>query len=267
MTMPPRARGEVRLSVKPRAGRTVIDGLRQAGSLKLLFPRTGGADLQGVLVNTAGGITGGDRYRVRATVADACRLTLTTQAAERAYRAQPGQTGQVRSRLEIGAGAALNWVPQETIVFRGASMARRLEVQMAQTARLLLCEPLVFGRTAMGEVLSEAAFQDRIAIFRSGQPVFLDAMRLQGDVAAHLACPTVAGGAGAMASVVCIRPDAEAHLAAVRAALGATGGASLLRPDLMFLRLLAPDGFLLRRTLIPILTRLSGAPLPRPWMI
>lgn len=263
----PRARGDAILSVKPRDGRTVLDVLRQAGSLKLLFPRVQDAGLQAVVVNTAGGITGGDRFQLSASVGPGCRLTMTTQAAERAYRAQPGETGHVRTRLDIGEAATLHWLPQETMLFQGASLQRHIGVHMAPTARLLLCEPVIFGRAAMGEVLSQAAFSDRIEIVRDGQRVFLDAVQMKDDIAAQLADPVVADGAGAMASLILVAPEAETHLEPVRAALGASGGASLLKPDVLFVRLLAKDGFLLRRTLIPILTRLSGASLPRPWMI
>ena len=70
-----------------------------------------------------------------------------------------------------------------------------------------------------------------------------------------------------MANVVLIAPEAEARLAQVRALLPATGGASLLAPDMLALRLLAPDGFLLRRALVPILELLKGASLPRSWSL
>ncbi|MHA6345415.1 urease accessory protein UreD [Roseivivax sp. CAU 1761] len=263
----PWASDHVQLSSKPRDGRSVLDGLHQAGSLKALFPRSTGRSLQAVLVNTAGGITGGDRFALEAEAGAGTALTLTTQACERAYRALPGEIGQVRTRLRAGAGARLDWVPQETILFRGAALDRRLEVDLDPTARLLFCEPVIFGRAAMGERLDAGRFRDRVEIRRGGRPIYLDGLALEGDIAGRLACPATAGGAGAMAALVFAAPEAEAHLAAVRALLPATGGASLLAPDLLVLRLLAADGHLLRRSLMPILARLSGNPLPRPWMI
>ena len=72
-------------------------------------------------------------------------------------------------------------------------------------------------------------------------------------------------GAGAMASLVHVAPGAGAHLDAVRDLVGAEGGASLLWPDVLVLRVLAADGFLLRRALLPVLDRLSGGSLPRVW--
>jgi urease accessory protein len=263
----PRARGAVRLESKPRDGQTVLAGLHQSGSLKLLFPRSPGPDLQAVLVNTAGGVTGGDRFSVAARAARKTTLTLTTQAAERGYKAQQGETAQIRNRLTVESGASLNWLPQETILFQNAALNRRLSVDLGRTARLLCCEALIFGRMAMGERITSAYLRDEIRITRAGAPLFLDSFTLSGDIAAHLSRPTVAAGARAIASMIYIAPDAEAHLPRVRMILGTSGGASLIGPDLLFARLLAADGYGLRQRLIPLLTRLAGAALPKPWMI
>jgi len=264
---PPRAVGELRMSAKPLGARTVLGDLRQAGSLRMLFPRPAGDGLQGISINTAGGVTGGDRFRFEARADAGTTLTLSTQAAERAYRAQPGEVAMVQTHLEVCEGGRLNWLPQETILFQGCALRRSITVNLAPNASLLLCEPLVFGRAAMGETLTSGQFEDRIEITRDGAPLFLDAMHLSGDIAAHLARPTIAGGAGALATLVYIKADAEAHLTPLREAVGSSGGVSLIQQDLLFARLLAPDSFELRRTLMPVLTRLARGPLPRPWMI
>lgn len=263
----PRAKGDVCLSGKMEAGKNRIGNLRQSGSLKLLFPRVPSDDLQAITVNTAGGVTGGDSFSLRATAEAGSRLTLSTQAAERAYKAQPGQTGQIVNSLCVEDAAHLNWLPQETILFDGCAINRKLSVELTKTARLLLAEPLVFGRAASHEQLTSAAFKDRIEVTRCGKLHFLDAISLKGDISAQLAKPTIGNGAGAMASVLYIAPDAEAHLDTIRALLPESGGASLIHEDTLFVRALAPDSFELRRFLVPILNRLSGNSLPRPWMI
>lgn len=263
----PRARGHVSVSAKSARGRSVLRNLRQAGSMKLLFPRGHDTSLQAVLVNTAGGITGGDQFIVSASAEPDTELTLTTQAAERAYRAQPGKPGRIRNRLKIAARARLSWLPQETILYNGCALDRNLHVDLAPTGQLLLCETLIFGRIAMGETLTQATLKDRIEITRAGKVIYLDQIKLDGDIAAHMARPMTGGGAGAMASVIYIAPDAEAQLTPVRALLGPKSGASLIGQDLLFIRALAEDSFELRRNLIPILQRLHGASLPRPWMI
>ncbi|MEY8840879.1 urease accessory protein UreD, partial [Cribrihabitans sp. XS_ASV171] len=111
----PRAIGQASLTAAPRAGRSRIAALRQQGSLKLLFPRPEGDGLQSVLVNTAGGVTAGDRFVLDARAEPGAALTLTTQAAERAYRAQGPEPGRIDTRLGVAPGASLAWLPQETI--------------------------------------------------------------------------------------------------------------------------------------------------------
>ncbi|RFU14146.1 urease accessory protein UreD [Rhodobacteraceae bacterium W635] len=265
--MPPRARGRVALAVKPGGRGTVLDRLYQAGAFKAVFPHGRGPGKQAVLVNTAGGVTGGDSFKTSASAGPGTRLTLTTQAAERAYRACPDETGRIETRLTVEDGARLHWVPQETILFEGSALRRRMRVDMAPSARLLLVEPVIFGRTAMGEAVTDASFDDRIEVWRDGDPLYLDAMALGGDLQAHLSRPFIGGGARAMASLVLVAPEAEAMLPRVRQMLPDTAGASLLRPDLLCLRLLAADGFELRRSLMPLLQTLSEDDLPRPWMI
>lgn len=261
----PRAVGLLRVS--SRGTGSALDGLRQSGAMKALFPRGTPGRLAVTLLNTAGGVTGGDRLSVEARAGAGSRLSLTTQAAERIYAALPGETGRVSTALTVEPGARLDWLPQETILYDRCRLRRSLTVEMAAEARLLLAEPVVFGRAAMGEVLRQVEVLDRIRISRDGVPLWQDALRLTGDAAALLAGPATGGGAGAAATVLFAAPEAEALLAPVRALLPATGGAGLARPDLLVLRLVAPDAFLLRRTLVPALTLLNGSPLPRSWML
>ena len=259
----PRALGAARVTVGP-AG---LRGLRQSGALRLLFPRQTPGWPQAVTLNTSGGVTGGDRFSLDAGVETGARLTLTTQAAERIYRAQPGESGRVDTRLTIGAGGRIDWLPQETILFDRSNLCRRLTVEMAPDATVLLVEPLIFGRRAMGEVLRDIRLSDRIEICRDGARLFTDATRITGDVPRVMQGHATGDGAGALATVVFAAPGAEAQLDAVRGLLPDTGGASLIQPDLMLVRLLAGDSFALRASLIPIITLLHRAELPRTWML
>ncbi|MEP5153245.1 urease accessory protein UreD [Planktotalea sp.] len=267
MAVQPRAIGNVVVSAKSSATGSVLDQLRQSGSSKVLFPRSAAKRFETVILNTAGGVTGGDRFSVSVEAGADTVVTASTQAFERAYKAQPDQIGRINNQLKIGSNARMNWLPQETILFDGSSIERRLMVKMAANASFLMVEPLVFGRAAMGEVLRHATFKDRIEITRDGVPIYLDAMTLKGDIHAHLANPFVANGAGAMASVVYVGRDAEAHLAPLRDLLPETAGASLILEDVLALRLLAEDSFALRQTLIPVLHRLNNGALPRCWTI
>ncbi|KKM22034.1 hypothetical protein LCGC14_1629470 [marine sediment metagenome] len=264
----PRAHGSGKLSVfGDEHGATRLRDLRQSGSLKLVFPRTHRPDAEAILVNTAGGITGGDQFSLTIKVQTGAALSITTQAAERAYRAQSGEIAHVTTDVSVQDRASLNWLPQELILFDRCALRRRLNVDLTPHARLLMVESVVFGRAAMREVLRDVNFQDRIRITRGGRPLYIDGIDLHGDVAAHLARVAIASGAGAMASVVMVGPKAQSHLKTVRALLPQTAGASMLADDVLVIRQLAPDGFELRRNLIPILELLSNNTLPTSWRL
>lgn len=262
----PRAKGGVNLSSKRRGDESVIDSLHQSGCLRVLFPRSGKA-LDAVLINTSGGVTGGDNIAVSATAGPGSETTLTTQAAERAYRAQPNQTGRISTTLKVDAGGVLNWLPQELLLFDGSSLDRSLDVKLTADAVALLVEPVVFGRTSMGETLTNISFRDRISVARDGCPIYRDGVALHGNVAAQLARPAIGQGMIAMANIVYAAPDAYTRLPAVRRLLPATGGVSLLAKDLLVGRIMAADSYLLRCALIPIIEQLSGAAVPRTWRL
>ena len=173
----------------------------------------------------------------------------------------------MHTEIGVGPGARLHWLPQETILFDRASLSRRLEVSLAADAEMLLCETLVFGRAAMGERIGRLALVDRISVDRAGVPLYRDGIRLTEDAHRTLGRAATGGGAGAVTSLVYAAPDAAAQLAAVRAMLPETAGASLRDGSLLIVRLLAPDSLNLRRHLIPVLERLSGMPLPSVWRL
>lgn len=261
----PRAQGDLRLSTKATPPGSAIDTLYQKGAYKAVFPR---ADVfTGVIVNTAGGVTGGDRFDLNAVAGAKSHLSLTTQAAERAYRALPGETGHVQTHLLVEAGATLRWLPQETIVFDGADFARRLRCDVASGATALLVEPVIFGRAAMGERDIRGRMSERIEIWQEGLLTYLDAWSLEGALMDTLSRPATGAGAGAMASLVLAGPSAEASLDPLRAHLPEEGGASLKAPDLLVARVMAKDGYHLRQTLLPMLDYLTQNTLPTCWRL
>ena len=263
----PRAIGRARVTARLRAGRSVLGELYQQGASKVLLPRTGGSALTAVTLNTAGGMTGGDSFQIAARAETGAHLVVTTQAAERVYRAQDNETAALTCHLTVQDNARLDWLPQETILFDRCALTRRLTADLGANAAFLMVEPLIFGRAAMGETLTAGAFRERIEVRRQGALVFAAATRLTGDIQKQLDHPATAGGARAMASLLYVAANAETHLNALRSLLPATAGASLIRDGVLFARILAPDGYTLRQSLLPAITRLSGAPLPRTWML
>jgi urease accessory protein len=264
-----RAVGELRVGVKRYEDRTVLDDLRQAGCLKARFPRPVVPDWMDVVtLNTGGGVAAGDRLDVAVSAAADTRVTVTAQAAERFYRAlERDAPSRVRTVLSVGAGAALEWLPQETILFDRCALDRRLEIDMAADARFLGVETLVFGRAAMGETVRQAMLRDLIRVRRGGELLLHDAIRLDGSVDALLSRAAIGRGARAVASVVYVAPDAELRLEPVRQALGpAEAGASAWN-GMLIARILGPDSASVRRTVIAALEVLrESRPLPRVWL-
>ena len=263
-----RSDGEVRLAFKRRGRRSVLARLYQRGAAKVRLPQTERADApEAVLINTAGGVAGGDRFAFDVALAEGAAALVTTQAAERIYRSL-GDTADIRNRLRIAARAHLEWLPQETILFDQARLTRRLDIDMAADAEVIVLEAIVLGRTAMGEYVRSGTIIDRWRLRRGGRLVFADALRLAGAIDATLAGRATARGAKALATVVCATPRAADVLGAARAALATArhpAGASSWN-DLVVMRLAAPDGQSLRRTLERLLIAIrGGAKLPRVW--
>jgi urease accessory protein len=263
-----RARGTLNISAVSAAGdQSRLKDLRQQGSYRAIFPRPIKGTIEAVIINTAGGITGGDKFATKVTAYDHAKVSVTTQAAERIYRAPNATAGSMQTRLEVKPNAQLYWLPQETILFEGSRLRRRLEVDVAQGAKFLMVEPLVFGREASGESLQSCSLDDSVCITCDEKPVYVDRIKLNGDIAATLKRPAVANGARAMASIVLVDPTAKALLDGVRALLPSFGGASLLADNILVIRLLCSDSFALRTALLPILTHLTQNAVPKNWRL
>jgi urease accessory protein len=260
-----RARGAGRIAVTADGAQTRLSRLYQEGCAKIRLPRDARAKgLEAVLINTAGGVTGGDRIDWRADVAEGARLTLSTQACEKVYRSSEGEA-RIGVTLCVGEGARLDWLPQETILFDRGALARRLEADLAEGASLLAVEAVVLGRAAMGETVHEGALHDRWRIRRQGRLIFADDLRLEGRIAELAARAPLLAGARAFASLLLVADDAPRRLEPLRDSIGPLGGASAFDGKL-FARIAAPDGFTLRRALLPAIETLrDGCPLPRVW--
>ncbi|MDA8250760.1 MAG: urease accessory protein UreD [Rhodospirillales bacterium] len=263
-----RATGVLRVAVKRRGAASVLDDLRQEGCLKARFPRP--VDwFETVTLNSSGGIAGGDTLDAGFAVGQGARASFASQAAERFYRARDEDApARVRTRIDVAADAAAEWLPQEAILFDGAALDRSLSIDMTADAWFLGIESLVFGRAAMGERVGTLHFRDTIRIRRAGRLILHDAIRLDGDAATTLASPATARGGAAVATLIHVAPDAEAALSALRTAWAGTPaetGASAW--DGMLLgRVVAADGAALRRAVrAGLLVLRQGRSLPRVW--
>ena len=263
-----RARGVLDVTLRRRGEETVLANLRQEGCLKARFPRGGAPGWRDVVVlNSSGGIVGGDQLNLHFRIQDGAQACLAAQATERVYRARPDSPpAAVRTAITLDPGAAAEWLPQETILFDGARLDRGLAVEMPVDGWFLGVESLLFGRAASGETLRHGRLRDAIRIRRGGRLLLHDAVRLAGDITALLARPGVAAGAGAVATIVYVAPNAEAHLPSVRDVLDGTDSGASAWDGMLLARLLARDGAGLRLMVTRALAALRGARnLPRVW--
>jgi urease accessory protein len=259
-----RAEGRILLAVAVRQGATRRTRVDEQGSLRVRFPNNAGAELEAVLVNTGGGMTGGDRFDIDIAAGPGTRLLLGTTAAEKIYRSL-GPATTVAVKLAVAAGATLRWLPQETILFDRARLFRRIDVEMEEGATLLLAESVVFGRSAMGESVGSGALADRWRVRVGGRLVFAESVRLDGAISKALAEPAVAAGGCAIATVLIV-PGNERAVEAVRALTVAGEVGISCWNGIAVARLVASDGAALRHDLSAVLAALDTGPLPKLWV-
>jgi urease accessory protein len=206
-------RGLVRPAVSGRAGAAFardregivrLSDLEQRDPLKILFPDPlGEPQPVAVLVNTGGGVVGGDRLATSIDVGPGATALVVGQAAEKVYRSW-GPDSVVANALDVGAGGRLEWFPQETILFDRARLDRRLDVGLSDASAFLGGEIVVFARRARGETMTGGALRDRWTIRRDGRRIWADAFVADPLDDALLDRPALLGGARATATMVCV---------------------------------------------------------------
>lgn len=260
-----RARGEIRASFLRAGERTMIGNLHETGGLRLRFP-TSAPGCEAVIVNTGGGVAGGDRQSVDVHAEVGAQVTVTTQSAEKIYRAD-AEAAEISLSLRARGGSALAWLPQETIMFAGARLRRRLDADVAADATLTIVESLVFGRLAMGEVVTDGELRDRWRVRRDGALVFAEELRIDGAVAQTLDRPAIGRAARATATLLHVAPDAETRLEPFRDALRdaqAEWGASAWN-GMLVARFVSPSPEHQRAAIVTALGALLGKSAPRVW--
>ena len=257
-----RAVGRIALTVAAQDGVTRRGRVYEDGPLRVRFPNSE-KSLEAVVVNTAGGVAGGDRHALDIGVTEGAALTVTTAAAEKVYRAL-GPGAEISVSLDIGTDGQLLWLPQETILFDRAKLDRRIDVGLAAGARILMAEAVVFGRTAMGEAVQQGVFTDRWRVRRDGRLIFAETVRLDGAIARLLAQPAVAGNAIAIATILAVPGDETMVERARQQTFCGEVGISAWN-GLAVARLCAKDGESLRRDLVATVAAFGGT-LPRLWL-
>ena len=261
-----RALAHIALAVAANGAVTRRARVREEGSLRVRCPGSGCGELEAVIVNTAGGVAGGDCFNLDVMVAPGARLVVTTAAAEKVYRALDA-AAEIELKLSVGAGGSLAWLPQETILFDRARLRRSIEIELDGDAQLVLAEAVVFGRSGMGELVENGDLIDRWRVRRCGHLILAEPLQLDGAVAAKLKQAAVANGAIAIATVLVVpgNDDTATRLRSLNGLFHGEVGISAWN-GIVVARLCAPSGAALRHDLAALLGAARGAPLPRLWV-
>jgi urease accessory protein len=262
-----RASGMLKLVVAHTDSGSAAEDIAESGPLRVRFPRIREDRLEAILINTAGGIVGGDKLEFQVETRGEASLSITSQAAEKIYRSN-GLTSRISVSLRAEADSELFWLPQETILFDRARIGREIEADVSSDGSLAICEAIVFGRDAMGEKISRGLLRDRWRIRRDGKLIFADALSLDGDIKSTLNRSAAMNGKIAMATMVVVSRAATNKLDAVREALteeGIEAGASAL-DGMLVARILAEDSIALRAAILSALEA-AGTPPPRAYSL
>ena len=181
-----RAEGSGRIVLSYSDKGTRVMDVFQRAPIRIMFPRTaGGAVEEAVLINTAGGIAGGDRLETGVTALANSSIAITSQAAEKVYRAL-NEPARITTRLKAYEVAKLAWLPQETIVFNWGRLCRETEIELSSTAEVLALEWLVLGRTAHGEEMVGGHITDSWRVKKDDRLIWADSFRITDETFAHL---------------------------------------------------------------------------------
>ena len=272
--------GVAEIGFDRREGVTRLIHLYQRDPLRVLFPTPAARDpVLAVLLTTSGGLVAGDRLDIGVRLAMGAAAHVTASAAEKVYRSL-GPTTEIRQSLSVGGGAALEFLPLETILFNGARLRRETTIELGSGAGFLGGDIVVFGRRARGERFTKGFLREVWEVRREGRLVWGDALHLEDDVAGIIADPACFGGAGAFATLI-LAPfgrDPRGFLDRARKiqSAGATGalqsGVTAIA-GLVVARWLASDASALRRAYADLASHLRceamglAPSLPRLWHV
>ena len=226
-----RADGCGRIVLSGSENGTRIEEVFERSPTRILFPRTGHYRVEeAVIINTGGGVAGGDRLECSVTALPGASIAVTSQAAEKVYRALH-DPARVATRLKARESARLAWLPQETIIFNWARLHRTTEIELFSGSELLALEWLVLGRAAHGEIVVGGSVIDGWRVKRDGRLVWADSFRITDETFAHLSRKALLSSCNAIATLIYFGPDLEKRLDLLREiipSLGCNCAATLL---------------------------------------
>jgi len=264
-----RAEGSCRIVVGGSEKGTRIMDVYQKSPIRVLFPKAAAGQVpEAVLVNTAGGVTGADHLESSVTALEEASIIVTTQAAEKIYRALD-EPARIKTTLVACDAAKLAWLPQETIVFNRARICRRTEIEVSSGSQLLALEWLLLGRAAHGEKISAGSITDSWHVRKDGRLVLADAFRATDDVFPYLSRKALLSDCVAIAMLLYFGPNLEEHLQFIHdkaASLECNCGATLVG-GLLVARFAAKASCELRSSLRYLLQELGKQRAPGPFRV
>jgi urease accessory protein len=272
--------GAAEIGFARRDGISRLAQLYQRDPLRVLFPAPAAGDPPvAVIVTTSGGLVAGDRLDIRVELAPGAVAHVTASAAEKVYRST-GRTTTIRQTLSIGPGAALEFLPPETILFDGARLQRETVIDLAPGSAFLGGDIVVFGRRARGERFANGFLREVWELRRNGYLVWGDALHLDDDVGRIIDDPACFDGAAAFATMIFSPPagdvrsllDGARVVQGVCATTGLRAGATTIA-GVVIARWLAADAAVLRRAYADLACHFRSAALglpprlPRVWHV
>jgi urease accessory protein len=211
-----------------------------------------------VLINTGGGIAGGDQLECDVAAMAGASIAVTSQTAERVYRALD-QPARILTKLRVDDGAKLAWFPHETIVFNWARLRRETEVEISSGSELVALEWLVFGRAASGEQMAGGEIRDSWRIKKEGRLIWADTFRLSEEVFPHLNRKALLSNCKAIATLIYFGNELPKRLELLREisdSLDCRCAATSVA-DLIIVRLAAEESWCLKLALRALLQQLG----------
>jgi urease accessory protein len=207
-----RAKGSGRIVLSGSQTGARIKDVFQRSPVRIMFPRAGGSAVEeAVLVNTAGGIAGGDRFEISVTALADAAIAVTSQAAEKVYRAL-NEPARITTKLKACEAAKLAWLPQETIVFNWGRLSRETDIELSSTAELLALEWLVLGRAAHGEEMAGGHIKDSWRVKKDDRLIWVDSFLITDEMFAHLHRKALLSHCSAVATLIYFGPCLDARL-------------------------------------------------------
>jgi urease accessory protein len=207
-----RARGSGHIVVSGSEQGTRVTDVFQRSPIRILFPRVGNAPVEeAVLINTTGGVAGGDSIECTVTALDNASIAVTSQAAEKVYRALD-EPARIVTKLEAHAGARLAWLPQETIVFNWGRICRVTEIELSSAAELLALEWIVLGRLARGEEVVGGYIRDSWRVKKDGRLIWADSFRAADGAFPRLGSRALLSDCKAVATLIHFGPALDRRL-------------------------------------------------------